>query len=166
MLSSRSGAAVTNDDAAQPSQTTTRTPTSPPRSPHEIQAQSQRRSQPPRPRAPTPPPRPPPLESTHRHLRPASAMLRPSSRTEARKKSFKKSIDPDESRRKREEGMIQIRKDKRDEAIIKKRRYFNGGFCFLFLFVSPPMPRTAKEGRLYLLVGRTRKELSYDSNHT
>jgi hypothetical protein len=49
-------------------------------------------------------------------------MLRPSSRTEARKKGFKKSIDPEEARRKREEGMIQIRKDKREEAFLKKRR--------------------------------------------
>ena len=49
-------------------------------------------------------------------------MLRPSSRTEARKKGFKKAIDADEARRKREEGMIQIRKDKREEAMLKKRR--------------------------------------------
>ena len=42
-------------------------------------------------------------------------MLRPSSRTEARKKGFKKATDADEARRKREEGMIQIRKDKREE---------------------------------------------------
>ena len=48
-------------------------------------------------------------------------MLRPS-RSEARKKGFKKVIDADEARRKREEGMIQIRKDKREEAMLKKRR--------------------------------------------
>lgn len=53
--------------------------------------------------------------------RPAT-MLRPSSRTEARKKGFKKATDADEARRKREEGMIQIRKDKREEAMLKKRR--------------------------------------------
>lgn len=56
-------------------------------------------------------------------------MLRPSSRTEARKKSFKKSIDADEARRKREEGMIQIRKDKREEAFLKKRRCVQIGVC-------------------------------------
>jgi len=59
-------------------------------------------------------------------LRPPSdrnaEMLRPSSRTEARKKGFKKATDADEARRKREEGMIQIRKDKREEAMLKKRR--------------------------------------------
>ena len=50
-------------------------------------------------------------------------MLRPSSRTEARKKGFKKATDADEARRKREEWMmIQIRKDKREEAMLKKRR--------------------------------------------
>jgi len=60
-------------------------------------------------------------------LRPPSdrnaEMLRPSSRTEARKKGFKKATDADEARRKREEGMIQIRKDKREEAMLKKRRF-------------------------------------------
>ena len=50
-----------------------------------------------------------------------ATMLRPS-RSEARKKGFKKVIDADEARRKREEGMIQIRKDKREEAFLKKRR--------------------------------------------
>ena len=50
-------------------------------------------------------------------------MLRPSSRTEARKKGFKKATDADEARRKREEGMIQIRKDKREEEMLKKRRF-------------------------------------------
>ena len=34
----------------------------------------------------------------------------------------KKATDADEARRKREEGMIQIRKDKREEAMLKKRR--------------------------------------------
>ena len=74
-------------------------------------------------------------------------MLRPSSRTEARKKSFKKSIDPEEARRKREEGMIQIRKDKREEAFLKKRRCVpcvrgqRGGCCACGGPFSPPCRR-------------------------
>ena len=49
-------------------------------------------------------------------------MLRPSaSRQDSRKKSFKKSADAEESRRKREDQMIAIRKEKREEAMAKKR---------------------------------------------
>ena len=59
---------------------------------------------------------PPPPLNLHKMLRPTM------SRSESRKKSFKKGVDPDEARRKREEGMIQIRKDKREEAFLKKRR--------------------------------------------
>ena len=62
-----------------------------------------------------------PVATRQPRSRPAT-MLRPSSRTEARKKGFKKATDADEARRKREEGMIQIRKDKREEAMLKKRR--------------------------------------------
>ncbi|GHP07012.1 inositol monophosphatase 1 [Pycnococcus provasolii] len=48
--------------------------------------------------------------------------LRPSSsRQDARKKGFKKSIDVEESRRKREDSFVQIRKDKREESLQKKR---------------------------------------------
>ena len=69
-------------------------------------------------------------------------MLRPSSRTEARKKGFKKATDADEARRKREEGMIQIRKDKREEAVQKKRRCsqrtkkLNGGVVSMFALLT------------------------------
>jgi len=48
--------------------------------------------------------------------------LRPGSKASERKKGFKKAIDADEARRKREDNMIQIRKDKREEAMMKKRR--------------------------------------------
>ncbi|OUS48808.1 armadillo-type protein [Ostreococcus tauri] len=48
--------------------------------------------------------------------------LRPGSKASERKKGFKKAIDADEARRKREDNMIQIRKDKREEAMLKKRR--------------------------------------------
>jgi len=48
--------------------------------------------------------------------------LRPGSRSEARKKGFKGTLSADEARRKREDQMIQIRKDKREEGLMKKRR--------------------------------------------
>ena len=55
-------------------------------------------------------------------------MLRPSaSRQDSRKKSFKKSADAEESRRKREDQMIAIRKEKREEAMAKKRINVGGG---------------------------------------
>lgn len=48
--------------------------------------------------------------------------LRPSARTEARKSSYKKAVDADEARRKREDNMVEIRKSKREESLLKKRR--------------------------------------------
>ena len=55
-------------------------------------------------------------------------MLRLSaSRQDSRKKSFKKSADAEESRRKREDQMIAIRKEKREEAMAKKRINVGGG---------------------------------------
>lgn len=91
--------------------------------------------------------------------RPAT-MLRPSSRTEARKKSFKKATDADEARRKREEGMIQIRKDKREEAMLKKRRYVgrrahvahhatNRPPCAAATHPTPPMDRASGTPRIF-----------------
>ena len=40
---------------------------------------------------------------------------------ERRKKGFKKTIDPDDARRKREDNIIELRKAKRDESLQKKR---------------------------------------------
>ncbi|GLJ54720.1 hypothetical protein SUGI_1175460 [Cryptomeria japonica] len=49
--------------------------------------------------------------------------LRPNGRIEARKKmGYKVSVDKEEGRRKREENMVEIRKNKREENLIKKRR--------------------------------------------
>lgn len=46
---------------------------------------------------------------------------RPTSRNERRKKDFKKGIDAEDARRKREDNIVQLRKDKRDENLQKKR---------------------------------------------
>lgn len=48
--------------------------------------------------------------------------LRPSSRTEVRKKSYKSGVDGDEARRRREDNLVEIRKSKREDSLLKKRR--------------------------------------------
>lgn len=48
--------------------------------------------------------------------------LRPSSRTDARKKSYKSGVDGDEARRRREDNLVEIRKNKREDSLLKKRR--------------------------------------------
>ena len=48
--------------------------------------------------------------------------LRPSSRTEVRKKSYKSGVDGDEARRRREYNLVEIWKSKREDSLLKKRR--------------------------------------------
>ncbi|CAM8899734.1 hypothetical protein QQ045_009815 [Rhodiola kirilowii] len=48
--------------------------------------------------------------------------LRPSARTEVRRNRYKVSVDADEGRRRREDNMVEIRKNKREESLQKKRR--------------------------------------------
>ncbi|RRT54267.1 hypothetical protein B296_00049291 [Ensete ventricosum] len=48
--------------------------------------------------------------------------LRPGTRAEVRKKSYKAGVDVDEGRRRREGNLIEIRKSKREDGLIKKRR--------------------------------------------
>ncbi|KAH7284233.1 hypothetical protein KP509_34G044300 [Ceratopteris richardii] len=48
--------------------------------------------------------------------------LRPNARAEVRKKGYKVAVDADEARRKREDNLVEIRKNKREESLLKKRR--------------------------------------------
>ncbi|KAI3885493.1 hypothetical protein MKX03_030569 [Papaver bracteatum] len=48
--------------------------------------------------------------------------LRPTSRAEVRKKSYKTGVDSDDARRRREDNLIEIRKNKREDNLLKKRR--------------------------------------------
>ncbi|CAN8295880.1 unnamed protein product [Cochlearia groenlandica] len=48
--------------------------------------------------------------------------LKPSARTEVRRNRYKVSVDADEGRRRREDNMVEIRKNKREENLQKKRR--------------------------------------------
>ncbi|KAJ8749415.1 hypothetical protein K2173_025459 [Erythroxylum novogranatense] len=48
--------------------------------------------------------------------------LRPSARTEVRRNRYKVAVDADEGRRRREDNMVEIRKNKKEENLLKKRR--------------------------------------------
>ncbi|KAE8665493.1 Importin subunit alpha-1b [Hibiscus syriacus] len=48
--------------------------------------------------------------------------LRPSARTEVRRNRYKVAVDAEEGRRRREDNMVEIRKNKREENLLKKRR--------------------------------------------
>ncbi|KAK8495893.1 hypothetical protein V6N11_046894 [Hibiscus sabdariffa] len=48
--------------------------------------------------------------------------LRPGTRTEVRKKSYKTGVDAEEARRRREDNLVEIRKNKREDNLLKKRR--------------------------------------------
>ncbi|KAJ0979963.1 hypothetical protein J5N97_015437 [Dioscorea zingiberensis] len=48
--------------------------------------------------------------------------LRPGTRVEARKKGYKTGVDVEEARRRREDNLVEIRKNKREDNLLKKRR--------------------------------------------
>lgn len=48
--------------------------------------------------------------------------LRPNERTEVRRNRYKVAVDADEGRRRREDNMVEIRKNRREESLQKKRR--------------------------------------------
>lgn len=48
--------------------------------------------------------------------------LRPNARTEVRRNRYKVAVDADEGRRRREDNLVEIRKNKREESLLKKRR--------------------------------------------
>ncbi|XP_008781168.1 importin subunit alpha-4-like isoform X2 [Phoenix dactylifera] len=48
--------------------------------------------------------------------------LRPTTRMEGRKKAYKAGVDADEARRRREDNLVEIRKNKREDNLLKKRR--------------------------------------------
>ncbi|XAR52674.1 hypothetical protein NMG60_11020858 [Bertholletia excelsa] len=48
--------------------------------------------------------------------------LRPSARTEVRRNRYKVAVDAEEGRRRREDNMVEIRKNRREESLQKKRR--------------------------------------------
>ncbi|XP_047333748.1 importin subunit alpha-like [Impatiens glandulifera] len=51
--------------------------------------------------------------------------LRPSAKTDVRRSRYKVAVDADEGRRRREDNLVEIRKSKREENLLKKRREGN-----------------------------------------
>ncbi|XP_022745801.1 importin subunit alpha-like isoform X2 [Durio zibethinus] len=49
-------------------------------------------------------------------------LLRPNARTEVRRNRYKVAVDAEEGRRRREDNMVEIRKNRREESLQKKRR--------------------------------------------
>jgi hypothetical protein len=47
---------------------------------------------------------------------------RTNQRIDARRNSYKVTVDADEGRRRREDNMVEIRKNRREESLLKKRR--------------------------------------------
>ncbi|KAK9139153.1 hypothetical protein Scep_008834 [Stephania cephalantha] len=66
--------------------------------------------------------------------------LRPNSRPDARKNSYKTSVDGDHARRRREDDLVEIRKSKRDDNLRKKRR--DGGVPLALALALAPLRRT------------------------
>ncbi|KAF3782768.1 Importin subunit alpha-2 [Nymphaea thermarum] len=85
--------------------------------------------------------------------------LRPNARTEVRKKSYKVAVDADEARRKREDNMVEIRKNKREENLLKKRREGMQAQAFV-----PTMQATAMEKKLESLPAMIAGVWTEDSN--
>ena len=48
--------------------------------------------------------------------------LRPNARAEVRRNRYKVAVDAEEGRRRREDNMVEIRKNRREESLQKKRR--------------------------------------------
>ncbi|XP_031101329.1 importin subunit alpha-like [Ipomoea triloba] len=69
--------------------------------------------------------------------------LRPNARTEARRSRYKVAVDSDDGRRRREENMVEIRKSKREESLLKKRR--DGLQPQQLHNFTPPAPHIAKK---------------------
>ncbi|KAL2921208.1 Importin subunit alpha-2 [Bienertia sinuspersici] len=68
--------------------------------------------------------------------------LRPNARTEVRRNRYKVSVDADEGRRRREDNMVEIRKSKREESLLKKRRE---GLQSQQQFSTPPHTSTVEK---------------------
>lgn len=70
--------------------------------------------------------------------------LRPSARTEVRRNRYKVAVDAEEGRRRREDNMVEIRKNRREESLQKKRREVTAG-----QFAMPVQSASAAEKKVY-----------------
>ncbi|MQL95110.1 hypothetical protein Taro_027773 [Colocasia esculenta] len=85
--------------------------------------------------------------------------LRPSARTEVRRNRYKVAVDAEEGRRRREDNLVEIRKSKREESLLKKRR--EGMLAQAF---TPTVPVSATEKKLESLPAMVAGVYSDDNN--
>ncbi|KAI3788803.1 hypothetical protein L2E82_01581 [Cichorium intybus] len=85
--------------------------------------------------------------------------LRPNARTEVRRNRYKVAVDAEEGRRRREDNMVEIRKNRREESLQKKRREVTAG-----QFTMPVQSASAAEKKLENLPAMVAGVLSND-NH-
>ncbi|XP_023753852.2 importin subunit alpha-1a [Lactuca sativa] len=86
--------------------------------------------------------------------------LRPSARTEVRRNRYKVAVDAEEGRRRREDNMVEIRKNRREESLQKKRREALTGSQF----AVPVQSASAAEKKLENLPAMVAGVFSDDNN--
>ncbi|XP_024985548.1 importin subunit alpha-2-like isoform X1 [Cynara cardunculus var. scolymus] len=87
--------------------------------------------------------------------------LRPSARTEVRRNRYKVAVDADEGRRRREDNMVEIRKNKREENLLKKRQVLPSS---QLLSGGAPVPTSTIEKKLESLPSMVAGVYSNDNN--
>lgn len=75
--------------------------------------------------------------------------LRPGARAEVRRSRYKVAVDADEGRRRREDNLVEIRKNKREESLLKKRR--EGQPQFTAAFPSPLIEKKVDSSSIIFL---------------
>ncbi|CAH1426340.1 unnamed protein product [Lactuca virosa] len=85
--------------------------------------------------------------------------LRPSARTEVRRNRYKVAVDAEEGRRRREDNMVEIRKNRREESLQKKRREVTAS-----QFAMPVQSASAAEKKLENLPAMVAGVFSNDNN--
>uniref|UniRef100_A0A251TE75 Importin subunit alpha n=1 Tax=Helianthus annuus TaxID=4232 RepID=A0A251TE75_HELAN len=87
--------------------------------------------------------------------------LRPSARTEVRRNRYKVAVDADEGRRRREDNMVEIRKNKREENLLKKRQLLSSSQS---LAAGVPVQASTVEKKLESLPSMVAGVYSNDNN--
>nr|GEV25205.1 importin subunit alpha-2 [Tanacetum cinerariifolium] len=90
--------------------------------------------------------------------------LRPNARTEVRRNRYKVAVDADEGRRRREDNMVEIRKNKREENLQKKRREVVAGGANHFPWQTNLQSASANEKKLENLPAMVAGVWSNDNN--
>ncbi|KAK9068366.1 hypothetical protein SSX86_012483 [Deinandra increscens subsp. villosa] len=87
--------------------------------------------------------------------------LRPSARTEVRRNRYKVAVDAEEGRRRREDNMVEIRKNKREENLLKKRQLLSSSQP---LSTGVPVQSSTVEKKLESLPSMVAGVYSNDNN--